>query len=160
MTRALLLAITLPLVASCQKNESPRDARPALPPALRNLDAARPPVPEIAEAVDAVPSVPIADVVVVTPDAGATPARTFEGPGVSVSVGASGDVTLRATDIWDAAVDQTYESCVYVRNALPQLRRSLPAPVVEVVVRACGNARPGERVPTLRPPPAARPAAR
>lgn len=158
MTRALLLLVALPLVASCQQSQPRRDAGLPLAPALRNFnpDAPRPRIPEIAE--DAGPGMPVADVV--TLDNGAVPAQTFEGPDTRVTIGTTGEVTVRATDLWDGGFEQTYESCAYVRNALVQLRRSLRAPSVEVLVRACGNARPGERVPVLRPAPPARPAGR
>ncbi len=164
MTRASLLLVVLPLIASCKRPDPPRrDAGVPIPPAIReirdhNPDAAHPVlVPPVA--VDSgLPAIPVADVI--TFDNGQAPEQTFEGPGVRVVVGVDGMVTVRATDLWDGGFEQPYESCVFVRNALVQLRRSLPPASVEVVVRACGDARPGERVPVLRPAPRPAPARR
>ncbi len=158
MTRALLLLVVLPLVASCHRADARRDAGGVVPPALRNRPATLPP-PAAPTAVDSgLPGYVLADVI--TLDNGQAPAQTFEGPGVRVSIGTDDMVAVRATDVWDAGFDQTYESCLYVRNALGQLRRTLPPASVEVLVRACGEARPGERAPTVgagrRPAPARR----
>jgi len=158
MTRALLLLVVLPLVASCKRAEPRRDAEVPAPLALRNRPGVAPQVPAApAVVVDSgLPGYVLADVV--TFDNGQGPAQTFEGAGTTVTIDAHGMVTVRSTDIWDAGFEQPYESCVFVRNALGQLRRSLPPASVEVIVRACGEPRPGERAPTLLPSP--RPARR
>lgn len=159
MTRAHLLLLALPLAASCQRDE-PR--RPANRPAPVVERPAPPPAPAVVDAAPAVDVVAVA----VADDAGTTAAAgdaggNFEGDGIQVTVGADGAVRVRATDLWDASSEQTFESCLFVRNALPQLRRTLPEPSVELLVRACGERRANERVPTLRPggrPAPARPA--
>jgi|JI10StandDraft_1071094.scaffolds.fasta_scaffold63548_4 hypothetical protein len=154
MTRALLLLVALPLVASCHRADARRDAGATpLPLALRNRPAAPSAAPTPPVAVDSgLPGYVLADVI--TFDNGQRPAQTFEGPGASVVVGTDGTVTVRSPDVWDGGFEQAYESCVFARNALVQLRRSLPPASVELIVRACGEPRPGERPPTLRPAPA------
>ena len=141
MTRALLLLVVLPLVLSCKRADLRRDAGATVPSALRNFrpGAARPvPVPPAIVVDSGLPGYALADVV--TFNNGQRSAQTFEGAGTTVTIGADGMVTVRSMDIWDAGFEQPYESCVFVRNALGQLRRTLPPASVEVIVRACGDA--------------------
>lgn len=82
--------------------------------------------------------------------------RTLEGPGIRVVLRPDRQVEVHSTDRWDGGVNELYESCAFMRTSLPALRRTLSEERVAVLVRACGDVRPGERPPALpsRPVPA------
>jgi hypothetical protein len=149
--RSVLVLALLALLAGCDRRSAPTgrsssSAREVPMPLRMDVPPARTPPP---------PPPPLElDLQPVGVDSGSS--RTLEGPGIRVVVRLDRQVEVHTTDRWDGGVDELYESCAFVRTSLPALRRALSEERVAVLVRACGDVRPGERPPALpsRPAPA------
>lgn len=102
--------------------------------------------------------------------------RVYEADGITATVRRDGYVHIVTTDRWSGAYDQTYESCSFVKNALPTLQRTLTEENAAFLQGVCGEAsdlspevlrliqsrrgaRPGPARPAPARPAAARPAA-
>lgn len=187
MTRTFSIA-ALVLFIACKREapSQPREGRPPERPAVTPPAQRDPSIPvaraaavaeNIAEtdAAVAAPSAEADGAMAATADAATAPSPssvgvpgTYEGPGVRVVVRDDDSVELHTTDLWDAGVNTVYESCDFLRAAVPSLRRSLGVERTAVAVRACGEpdpnapppriaggrqaARPGVRPPVRRPP--------
>lgn len=166
MTRTFSIA-ALVLFAACKRDAptQPRAGRGAerpmvTPPAQRDPNVPVAHAAAVAESiaeVDAAVPVPVA-APVAEADASAEPTPptvgvpgTYEGPGIQVVVRDDDSVELHSSDLWDAGVNTVYDSCDYLRAAVPALRRSLGVERAAVAVRACG-----EPDPSAPPPPVAR----
>ena len=155
MTRSPSVLFALVLLAGCVR----KTERTATPPALR-AD-----VPRVDVQV-APPIILDLDVQTILPDAPAEPVdaggRTLMGPGIRAVILPNRQIELYTTDLWDGGVRQTYENCTFLRNALPSLRRTVSAERYALLVRVCGEVRPGEVAPPAGPavvrPAPARPA--
>ena len=143
MTRSPSILFALMLLVACtRKNEN------AVPPPLRR-NLPRVPVRP------APPVVLDLDVQTILPDASEEPVdaggRTIMGPGIRAVILPNRQIELHTTDQWDGGIHQTYENCSFLRNALPSLRRTVSAERYAVLVRVCGDVRPGEVAASASP---------
>lgn len=164
MTRMFSIAALLLLVA-CKRDapSQPRGGRGperpmVTPPAQRDPSVPVAHAAAVAENIAEVDAVVPVAAPLVADDAATEQAAqsvgvpgTYEGSGIQVVVRDDDSVELHATDLWDAGVNTVYESCDYLRAAVPALRRSIGMERAAVAVRACG-----EPDPNAPPPPVAR----
>lgn len=66
--------------------------------------------------------------------------RVYEADGITATVRRDGYVHIVTTDRWSGAYDQTYESCSFVKNALPTLQRTLSEENAAFLQGVCGEA--------------------
>ena len=123
---ALALVFGLACTGSGSKQESapkPAPAAPAPPPAAAKPPA-EPPAPAAPE-----PS----------PITAATlpPKQVVSGDDVTITQLVDGSVNLKTTTLWNEAIDTTYQSCDYYRDAIPVLKRQLTKERGKLLDKVC-----------------------
>ncbi len=66
--------------------------------------------------------------------------HVYESEGITATVRRDGYVHVVTTDRWNGRYDQTYESCSFVKNALPTLQRTLTEENAAFLQGVCGEA--------------------
>jgi hypothetical protein len=115
------------LIFACSRGENTGlSAQPSARPVATNSAP-----PASAQAVQSAPA----------PAESAAPARNvYTGEGITITETTAGQVILKTTDLWGAAINTTYADCTYYTNAIPVLKRSLTPQRGELLAKACAQA--------------------
>ena len=118
-------ALALAFACSCSRHEP----KPVATAAPVRVAAPEPPAPVVK------PDPPIsADTL--------PPRQAVEGDGITITETADGRVILKTTAIWNEAMNTTYDTCDYYRNAVPVLRRQIAKDGAKLLDSVCAKSKP------------------